>query len=72
MNAVLVSHRLLTAIVCLPSTITDLEAVQSAAESLAPCGTTHGWFVHGHDAEPGKGPLTCEDDLTRTHWLVEA
>jgi hypothetical protein len=48
------------------------ERVQERANELNPAGTSNGWFVITEDStdHPGQGPVPCEQDRARLHWML--
>lgn len=74
----------LTLSVCAPKEL-SAEQVIADVEAQHPCGTTHGWHVSEDEwrirTEPNQrigeptgrhGPIPCEQDAERLHWLLTA
>jgi hypothetical protein len=69
--------------VCAPSEM-SAEEVLADVEAQHPCGTEHGWGVSSDEwmtwdkerdekVKTGRvGPIPCEQDSGRTHWLLTA
>lgn len=56
--------------VCAVSDATD-EEILKVSRNENPCGTTNGWCAVVREDEEGRGPVTCEEDPKRTHFIVE-
>jgi hypothetical protein len=67
----------LTLSVCVVNGLTEAEVVRSVNEQR-PCGTEHGWMASREGWRiDGKltgnvGPIPCNQDSGRTHWLITA
>lgn len=58
---------LLNLICCAPTALDAAEVVERV-NRLYPCGTTAGWVISQRE---NCGPLQCDQDRTRTHYLFD-
>lgn len=78
MSVVIYSTGPLTLSVCAPKEMASIEVIADVERQYPCCGTEHGWQLSDREWREGGndtgrvGPIPCNKDEARTHWLLTA